>query len=465
MTSSYALLGAALVGSPDPDLLDRAATFAVARRASPPVIPELPPFEAPPPADSGPFASERFASVVAMLLGRADAERQPLLREALTAATDAGLTVPTRLVVPLLEAGRAFGDATLLPRVLGQRGRWLASLNPAWTPVAPPVPQPQHWEEGTEFERVAWLRHLRATNPAAGRALVEGATKERAATREAFLTTLEVGLSPDDEPLLEKSLDDRAKGVCKVAASLLAQVPSSAYLARAAELARGRFTRRGLLRKTTVATAPPETPRDRHVEVEPSTLPGAPARLFALMALVPPGRWPEFSGVAVEHLLADVELDGDPINVAPALAQAALRFGDVAAARHVLQAGHGTPSLLRLLPPDEMPAAATRLAERLPWAEVSNLHDAFDGATLPAPATRALLTRLVGPTAPARLLAGQQVEDIARTADIAFAEEWLETIRRLPSDLYARSTARASQYLTLRHSIRDALAGPPKENS
>jgi len=86
-------------------------------------------------------------------------------------------------------------------------------------------------------QRLAALRRARRADPVGTRAfLVEQfAAQRRAADRQALVTSLEAGLGPEDEELLETALDDRAIGVHDEAVRLLRALPSSALSARAAE--------------------------------------------------------------------------------------------------------------------------------------------------------------------------------------------------------------------------------------
>lgn len=70
------------------------------------------------------------------------------------------------------------------------------------------------WLEGSPAERVAWLRAKRAENPAEAReALASVFSGEKPETRGRLLAALEIGLSPDDGPFLEKVSKDRSAKV------------------------------------------------------------------------------------------------------------------------------------------------------------------------------------------------------------------------------------------------------------
>ena len=159
----------------------------------------------------------------------------------LTVARDSGRRPPYRLAVDLLRFGTANAATRATVRsVLGPRGAWLARHNPAWRWAATVRPEDvvERFATTTRADRLALLADLRATEPAFARALVEDTwDDEQAVTRAGLLDTLHIGLSGDDEPLLERALDDRAASVRTAAAALLDHLPGSARAARMAERA------------------------------------------------------------------------------------------------------------------------------------------------------------------------------------------------------------------------------------
>lgn len=225
-------------GGPD-QLLDRAAVATAARRAG-----RLP-LTAAPPAPAGPDTeqpvSARAAARLAAMLGTAGPTgyRPELIPEWLAAARDRGKRPPDQLLPALL--GRAAAIRELRPLLNTPRARWLARLNPgSWAfpelTVTPEDDTP--WRLGTSDERRAYLAAVRATDPASGRELLEDAwRKATAAERAVLLSALAENLSPDDEPLLERALDDRAQEVRANAIPLLARIPRSRFASRMAERA------------------------------------------------------------------------------------------------------------------------------------------------------------------------------------------------------------------------------------
>ncbi|MER7399535.1 DUF5691 domain-containing protein, partial [Streptomyces sp. NPDC000151] len=175
-----------------------------------------------------------------------------LLPQWLATAGERGYRAPAALLPALLDAARARTD--LRPAALalaGPRALWLARLNDDWKfalrgiggAAALPARQDHAasqrlWEEGLFAERVALLSATRRLDPAAGLTLLAGTwSTERAEDRLMFLDSLREGLSPADEPFLEKALSDRSRNVRATAAELLSALPESALASRMAERA------------------------------------------------------------------------------------------------------------------------------------------------------------------------------------------------------------------------------------
>jgi hypothetical protein len=255
------LVTAALIGTDrrpqhEPaDLLDRAAVLTAARRAG-----RLAGHgEAAGEADHDPrptvgaAATERLAR---MLRGT----RTDLLPEWLTAADKRGKRPPDQSLPALLGLARA--TPAIRPLLTGNpRARWLATTNPDWSfPEFLTADDPELWRLGTLAERRGYLAALRRTDPAAARDLVEGAGRAGwgnppAAERAAFLAVLADRLSVDDEPLLERALDDRAADVRAKAADMLTRLPTSRYTTTMTE-------RRVMSLSGTTITPPDPEPRD-----------------------------------------------------------------------------------------------------------------------------------------------------------------------------------------------------------
>ena len=223
-------------------LLLQAGTWAVYRQAgkmAPPIDEVL----TPAPDETLPVCSQSMVKLLhSILLG----EHEDLLPTALHHLQEARLRLPYELLPQALSVRTTALQAAVFP-VLGERGVWLSQFNSAWSWVknflpisggALPDDAETTWQEGTVGQRCEILRRLRSIDPAKARAWLEGVWKqEKAEARLELLKTLEVGLSSEDEPFLEKALDDRAASVKVMVPSLLVHIPGSALAQRMVALA------------------------------------------------------------------------------------------------------------------------------------------------------------------------------------------------------------------------------------
>ncbi|MEG0922889.1 MAG: DUF5691 domain-containing protein [Comamonas sp.] len=212
-------------------VLERAgwAPGAQVKLAAPLAMPVLPGAESRPAPDD---------ATLALLMRDMMEEGPPELHaQSFAVLGSAGMRLPFELLVPALNLGRQSTDLRewLMP-VLGERGRWLAMLNPQWSYAAgvqETATAELIWQEGSIAQRVSLLESERATDPAKARERLESSLKElNAKERAPMVQALQVGLAMDDEPLLEKLLADRSKEVRDNAANLLTNLPGSAHSLR-----------------------------------------------------------------------------------------------------------------------------------------------------------------------------------------------------------------------------------------
>ena len=216
--------------TPEEQLLARAATAAVYRRAGTLPRQGLRPVDQAAP-ESLPRCSDAAALRLVAILG---GEFSGVLDEWLELARERAVRAPAELVPALLAAGRGRRDAVLA--VAGERGRWLSRLDDAWDVGAD---DDDVWRTGTLEARRSWLRRGRADDPATARAALEETwDEEDPRTRAALLGELATGLSLDDEAFLEAALDDRRQEVRATAADLLARLPESQLSLRTTERAK-----------------------------------------------------------------------------------------------------------------------------------------------------------------------------------------------------------------------------------
>lgn len=182
--------------------------------------------------------SEKAAHLVQELL---QGQQRELLSEAVQRLKQANLRLPYTLLPLALGYGAQSVEirAALAP-VLGERGHWLSQFEKKWSWLAQFLPKSVEqddaetlWQEGTNGVRRQVLEQVRASDAALGRQwLMDTWKQEKAETRALLLEALEIGLSSDDEPLLEQALDDRSELVRGIGALLLAHLPTSAFMQR-----------------------------------------------------------------------------------------------------------------------------------------------------------------------------------------------------------------------------------------
>ena len=219
-------------GGADPAeaLLDRLAALTVARRAgaalvaAPPPLPPCPPDHRPP---CPPAAARRLALLL-------DGLHADLLDEWVRRAVSGGWAPPPEHVLAVLDRSRLQPSWRHDAQVLaGSAGAWLVSVLPGVAAAAPPLDPEVAWRLGSPAEQAAAVVALRAADRVEARRRVEEALPAAgAAERAALVAGLAEGLAPDDEPLLEALLADRAAGVRATAADLLVRLPSSSLAGR-----------------------------------------------------------------------------------------------------------------------------------------------------------------------------------------------------------------------------------------
>lgn len=263
-------------------------------------------------------------------------EHADVLSEALHRLREVGMRLPHHLLPLALTKINKGQRAALFP-VLGQRGHWLSQFNSSWDWVRDYLSTDENslsadaetlWQEGTTALRVEILRRLRAVDPAKARTWLEGVWKqEKSDVRCTLLHTLETSLDAADESFLEKALDDRAPSVRLVVASLLAQIPTSAFIERMC-------TRGSTMLKQvngTVGLALPaafdkDWQRDGILEKPSSRLGQRAWWLIQILAAIPPTFWETNLGAGPTELLAHLPDNEWKVNVIDGWSQAAVRY-------------------------------------------------------------------------------------------------------------------------------------------
>jgi hypothetical protein len=184
----------------------------------------------PAPAETRPYASLPAVAVLRRLFSE---EWRALLPEWMELCARHGALIPPFFLRTLYQLATGPADREFVRRIAGERGRWLARMNPEWSwlhtgsdPAA--APHPAQWETGTPDERLAVFLHRRRSDPAAARDLLEQTWGEEAPDfREQLIEAMRSGLGPADEPFLTRTLKDKRKGVRAGAQALLASLPQS----------------------------------------------------------------------------------------------------------------------------------------------------------------------------------------------------------------------------------------------
>jgi len=302
---------------PSAALLHVAAAASVYRRCGwiPVRTDEAPPAACPP--DARVMCPPAAAGLLRRIL---QGEHASLVGEWLTLAARQFMRVPADTLPELLD--RALRDSRLRSPVItvaGTRATWLAAHNPDWSFAiagASADALAELWEQSADGRtRLAALQQLRVLDPDRARSALEKSwAEESPAERGAFVGALVHGLSPADEPFLERALDDRRKEVRQNAAALLARLPTSALVARMVVRAKALVSlgRSGLLKRLRVDVTLPTAADDAlvrdGVEAKPPVGIGERAWWLAqILAAVPPSTWTLGGSVDAKAVLGAVD--------------------------------------------------------------------------------------------------------------------------------------------------------------
>lgn len=189
-----------------------------------------------PPTDPATDADRPRASVAAgrhldrMLRGL----HRELLSEWLALAENAGWRVPEEYLPVLLQRGSALAELRpAIWRVIGRRGHWLASQNPAWS-FGMKVAMDRDDSEGIQWEkapmpaRLASFRDFYVADPDGAIVKLAGTwAQAKAAERFEFLAIIADNPTMAAEAFLEDALDDKSGKVAHIAAVALSHLPQS----------------------------------------------------------------------------------------------------------------------------------------------------------------------------------------------------------------------------------------------
>ena len=397
-----------------------------------------------------PAPSERQSigtPAIAALIGDMLAAKQPeLLLEALGLLAAADLRLAPALLPSALQVKPADQRAALRP-VLGERGRWLSRFNAEWSWATEAVIEAGEiipanaetlWQEGSHAQRLAILRRVRAEDAALARSWIDAAWREdKADVRNDMLEVLASAPSPDDEPLLERALDDRAPTVRARAASLLAVIPDSGLAQRMRERAEAlaRYTPpapAGRLRALVRSVLPGSGELGKLTITLPTALDKAWQRdgivlkpphgigqqswwLTQTLALVPPSHWEACWKVPPATLIAAAAADDAGLAVIEGWSRAAML--------------HKTPDWALAL----WNFWAKAKSRELPYMHARGELLGSLVATLPRQEARTLALQALRDKDLAGEISARMLQALPRPWDAAFGNTYLDAIR-VPSD-------------------------------
>ena len=310
-------------------------------------------------ADSRPPTGPQASYALARMLGGDEVDALPEWAGAVEAA---GRRIADHLLPSALDhilTVKPAAERTRWMHLAGERGRWLAAMDPRWAPLLTaaaaddelPADLDEAWQTGDKEQRPALLTRLRRTDPARGRALVESTrAQERADDLTVFVGLCRDGLSMADHDWLEGLLDGKSKQVRRTAASLLARLPESALVARmlARAAASLRYTppvtkflrkRPAVLEVTLPADPDAAAARDG---LEPGgAKQGVGDRaglLQQIVAAIPPSRLAAALGAEPEPMIGAAAATEWAEALVGGFVRAAINTGDAEWARHLMDA-------------------------------------------------------------------------------------------------------------------------------
>ncbi|HSU02129.1 MAG TPA: DUF5691 domain-containing protein [Nocardioides sp.] len=310
------------------------------------------------------------------------ATRDELVAEWLRLADAADQRVPWPQLPPLLDLAAARPPvARALGGALGERGAWLVGLNPAWAGAS-----------GDEAAQPSG-----DADEVSARDLLETQWDTLTAkARAEAVRSLRQGLSLADEPLLERALDDKAKTVREVAATVLDLLPGSARGARMAGRLRTLLRVRGTISRHLEVDVPdpPDEAGIRDGLTAPGRGGGPPATVWLaqLVRAAPLSTWTDVTGRSVPATLKMVR-DKD---VLAWLVEVVLDRRDTEWALACVEHGVPDPRLHWLLPQEKRTELLVSWVARPPAGR--DLHGLLVQAPRPWPDElgRAVLQRLRG---------------------------------------------------------------------
>jgi uncharacterized protein DUF5691 len=311
---------------------------------------------------------------------------QELLPEWLECVRVAGQRVQEESLPSLLDLGIARPELSgAILSVLGQRGKWLIAQSTEWNAYFS-FEDGSVWEDGSIEQRRIFLELLRRRDPKRARELLAGVWElESPKNRADFLQKLASGLSLDDEPFLERALDDKWTAVRRTAADLLSRLPESAFVWRMRERAKEFVAfKKGARGQLDLEITLPEERDDRMVrdaivKVPPHSQIGERAWwLQQILSAIPPRYWQEYSQSSVTDLLKIARKSEWSRVLLNGWSRAAIGFGDAEWIECLLEISSDhlpAEDLFAVLPPDRQEIIVSKLLNKpSSWSSIDQLY-------------------------------------------------------------------------------------------
>ncbi|MDF3057881.1 MAG: hypothetical protein K0R17_2096 [Rariglobus sp.] len=290
--------------------LSAMALVAAARGAGAMGVSDSKPEAEPAPVEILPSCSSGAAALLRRMLA---GEHAIVLVEWLALAAAHGCRVRFRDLPALLRVvarDQALRIAAL--PVLGERGVWLARRTDEWRRVLETARvEDGAWETGELSERIAWLRQIRAHDPArAAESLAKAWPGASGEERERFAGVVAEAPTPHDVALLEgEALKDRRREVRLAARASLLRLPEAKFSERARAQVAAMAGAEGMLMMRRLTLRLPETFdaawKANGIEEKPPA--GTGPRAFwarQWIASVPLSAWTSRFDVSAEKLFA-----------------------------------------------------------------------------------------------------------------------------------------------------------------
>jgi hypothetical protein len=222
---------------------------------------------------------------------------------------------PVALPALLERASAERGERQLVLRAGGARLRWLAGFDDRWGWAAAPAAGATGEDEDAVWALGAWevrlelLHAVRDADPGRARALITSSwEQDPPEQRASFVEALRARLGSEDEPLLERALDDRRSEVRAAAAEVLASLEGSAFRERMRERLFGLIRIEGTLRRRLEVELPdlpdPEARRDGVRATRREGMGERAAALSDIVAGAGLSAWIELAGTTPKAVVA-----------------------------------------------------------------------------------------------------------------------------------------------------------------